>query len=239
MVVDYCERKQVNRSKPKAKSSIGLYLLFFLILLGTGYGLGFGTAWYLFRYNKPASVVAKTPPVSSAAQKPAAPPQEVSPVPAAAPAQKSAEVPLTFYETLPKGGKSLIGTGINAPKEKPVLTEKIEKGISAPGQKSDKSPASQEHGQPMKENRPVDAKVSGNKSSELFLVQVSSSKDRKDAEETVAKLTGKGIAAYLAESKLEGKGTWYRVRVGRHLSRQEADAIAAKVGKGALVVPEQ
>jgi len=31
---------------------------------------------------------------------------------------------------------------------------------------------------------------------------------------------------------------WYRLRAGRHLSRQEAEQLAGKVGSGATVLPE-
>jgi cell division septation protein DedD len=155
-------------------------------------------------------------------------------------------VPLTFYETLPKGSKSLIGTGINAPKEKAPQSVKMDKPVTSLGTKAEKSaaPAADAHPSPLdraephKETPPVTAKEPVKKGSEQFIVQVASSKERKDADEIINRLTAKGIAAYVAESKVEGKGTWYRVRVGRHLSRQEADALATKLGKGALVIPE-
>src|SRR6266702_2723556 len=113
MVVDYCERHQAAKNRPRRRP-IGLYLFFLTGAIGVVYGLGFFTAWYLYR---PAAQVRKALPPAAPAKTAAAQvaPQPV-PQPAnppAAPANKGAEVPLTFYETLPKGSKSLIGTGLN------------------------------------------------------------------------------------------------------------------------------
>lgn len=95
------------------------------------FAAGGATGWYLLR---PGGKFYKAPP---APVQPVAPKKEVSlppqgepivPAPAAtdqnnktpaqAPAAKgSAAPPLTFYDTLQKGNKRLIGTGINQPKE--------------------------------------------------------------------------------------------------------------------------
>ena len=240
MVLDYSERRQVNRNKPKPKrkSSFGLYLLLFLVIIGVGYGLGFGTAWYLYRpahiaaaAAKPAAAPAVIPQGAPApAQQPPAPVQVVTP--------NGTDVPLTFYETLPKGSKSLIGTGINAPKEKtnagtsasaPARPEKPA-GQSAPASQPPAAAAAVH-----KESTATAGQEPGRKS---FTVQVASSKDRSEAAGLVSKLTAKGMAAYLVETKLEGKGTWYRVRVGKHLERKDADALLGRLGKGAVLIPE-
>jgi cell division septation protein DedD len=240
MVVDYCERKQVNRNKPRQRSG-GLYLLGLLAIVGIAYGLGFGSAWYFYRPARQAGVVTKASPAAPAkkapeAAVPAAPPAAVTP-------PKGSDIPLTFYETLPKGSKSLIGTGLNPAKEKvPHGARPAAKDAKpAPLSKSDKvtpPPDSRDSGTDATQGNPSQDKEPIRKSHDAFLVQVASTKERKEADDLVGKLVGKGIAAYLLESKVEGKGTWYRVRVGKHLSRQDAEAIAARLGKGALIIPE-
>jgi cell division septation protein DedD len=70
------------------------------------------------------------------------------------------------------------------------------------------------------------------------VVQVASYREKPEALAAQAKLTGKGIAAYLVESRLADKGVWYRLRVGRHLTKGEAGELAGKAGKGSLVLPE-
>lgn len=71
-----------------------------------------------------------------------------------------------------------------------------------------------------------------------FAVQVASYRDKGEAEAAQAKLAAKGIPAYLVESKLADKSVWYRLRVGRSLSKSEAGQLAAKAGKGAVLIPE-
>ncbi|WP_318258768.1 SPOR domain-containing protein [Geobacter anodireducens] len=73
---------------------------------------------------------------------------------------------------------------------------------------------------------------------ETYSVQVASSKERKDADAIRAKLAEKGYSAYVTESTISGKGTWYRVRVGRKLDQSAASNLAEMLGKGAILVPE-
>jgi cell division protein FtsN len=69
-------------------------------------------------------------------------------------------------------------------------------------------------------------------------VQVASSQEKKDAEAIKAKMAEKGLTAYVVDSNIKDKGTWYRVRIGRHLTQQAAGELASKAGRGALVIPE-
>jgi len=123
MVIDYSERRQVRKPVPK-RPKVWPYVLLILLLVLAAFILGFGTGRYLY---KPGGRFYKTPPQP---QQPSASKQQVSPQPPAAdvqgappqqmqqqapPAEKAP--PLTFYNTLQKGNKGLMGTGINAPKE--------------------------------------------------------------------------------------------------------------------------
>lgn len=63
---------------------------------------------------------------------------------------------------------------------------------------------------------------------ELFTVQVFSSKSRDSAAELVSKLKGLGFAAYLNQFQDSGRNTWYRVRVGR-TNKAEAERIQSSL----------
>ena len=75
-----------------------------------------------------------------------------------------------------------------------------------------------------------------------FTIQVSSHPDRQIAEDDVRRLKESGFAAFIITSELQGKGTWYRVRVGSFASRDAAEKleknIHAKVGLEPIVVLE-
>jgi hypothetical protein len=123
MVIDYSERRQVRKPAPK-RPKVWPYVLLIVLLVLAAFILGLGTGRYLY---KPGGRFYKAPPQS---QQPSASKQPVSSQPPGAavqaapdqqvqqqapPAEKAP--PLTFYNTLQKGNKGLMGTGINAPKE--------------------------------------------------------------------------------------------------------------------------
>ena len=199
----------------------------FLLILGLAYGGGFLTAWYLYRPSNLTAAQAlarKTLPAAPGGQT-AAQPQPANP-----PASTGHEVPLSFYETLQKGNKSIIGSGLNPQKgEAPVA-----KGAPPPQPVSQPVATHPPQAQPQSKTAPPPLAGEGK-----FTVQVASTKERKEAEELVARLVGKGYAAMSTESKVEGKGTWFRVRVGRHLARAEAEELAARLKSGAVVVQEK
>lgn len=121
---------------------------------------------------------------------------------------------LTFYYTLPKEKSPILGSGINAPRKAAAAT--------SPAQRpANEVTATQREGEKGK-----------------FAVQVSSYQSKKEAEATKARFVLGGMEAYIVESTVPEKGTWYRVRLGKNLDRQSALALAAKAGAGAMVVEE-
>jgi cell division septation protein DedD len=76
------------------------------------------------------------------------------------------------------------------------------------------------------------------KSAERFVVQVASYREKKDADAALEKLSAKGLAAYVTEVHSAEKGVWFRVRIGKHLTREEADDLAETAGQGAIVTAE-
>jgi cell division septation protein DedD len=55
-----------------------------------------------------------------------------------------------------------------------------------------------------------------------FTLQVSSAQNRNEAEKLAQSLKQRGYAPYIVEAQLTGKGTWYRVRLGRFPSKEAA-----------------
>jgi cell division septation protein DedD len=245
------ERKPIAKNRPR-KESGGMFVLLSLMALICTFSAGVFTGWMVFKGpNRPSPVAA-----AALAGKKGEPPAPV----AAAP---KVEVPLSFYKTLPAGGKGAMGTGLNLKKPEPVPAGPLVQHAAPAAQQSDPgagaaaAPASP----PVAASQPQDKaeraeraersekserseradkseKSEKNEKSARFVVQVASYREKQEAMVAQSKLAGKGIAAYLVESKLADKGVWYRLRVGRHLSRSEAGDLAGKCGKGSIVLPE-
>ena len=242
--------RPVQKNRPR-REPFGGFLLVALVLLVIGYGAGVLTGWFLFRGKNPQAAV---PPAAQQAKASPAPqtPQGAGAAPGqpGQPPQPAPDVPLTFYKTLPSGGKGAIGSGINtklpevlpksAPATPPAAPPEQKAAQAAPpaGKVGEAKPAEKAPAPPAE--KPVEKKAGDEKqaSEPRYLVQVASYKDKHEAESARAKLAAKGIAAYVVESKLKDKGVWYRIRVGKHLSKQEAQQLAGKVGNGAAVVTE-
>lgn len=132
---DYSERRQSRVAAPPKRPSVWPYVLLILCLILTAFTAGLGTGWYLYRpggrfykapLNTQPAAAAKNPPVQSPQGTPNEPanlqqPSQGQP----APNKDSAPTPLTFYNTLQKGNKGLMGTGINQPKEAQPQTQSI------------------------------------------------------------------------------------------------------------------
>lgn len=246
------ERRPVQKNRPR-KEPIGALVLGAFLLLVVGYGAGVLTGWFLFK-GKQTPQAASAAPAAQPTQQPA--PQAAQPG-AAQSGQPVPEVPLTFYKTLPSGGRGVIGSGMNVklqaapgqPKAVPAASPAQPNAAPAPAapaakagdqkQPADKAPAEKPSEKPAAEKQAADNPAAEKQKQETrYLVQVASYRDKQEAESVRSKLTAKGVAAYLVESKVQDKGVWYRIRVGRHLSKQEAQQLAGKVGGGAAVLPE-
>ena len=242
MRIDYSEPRQsygssnsgTGSSPRNAGSSSSSNLLVLGVLAGFIFCTGFGTGWFFSQKSakkafraameqqslesapkdgkKPTDQPTQQPPQASAT-----PPT----VTAGQPAQQASptgQVPLSFFESLPKGQKqTVLGSGINE-KPKPAAQ-------SAPQSPQTATTAA----------KTSEAKPAGSG----FLVQVAAFSNIKEAESTKAKLAAKGYSASISETNLNDKGTWYRVRIGRHLDKEAASEIASRVGSGAKVIPDQ
>lgn len=237
-VRESAERRPVPKNRPR-KAPVGIFaFLGILLLLGLTFGAGVLTGWYL-KGEVPAAGGA-----------PAAAVQQQEPAPAAAqPAAAAPDAPLTFYKTLPSGGQGAMGSGVNLklaeppqPRSAPAAAPAADSGDEK--QEAEKQVQEKTAAEKQAQEKPAAAKPAPEKGTEKqagggrFLVQIASYRDRKEAEAVQAKLNAKGVAAYLVESKVQDKGVWWRLRAGRHLSKEEAERLAGKVGSGAAVLAE-
>jgi cell division septation protein DedD len=97
----------------------------------------------------------------------------------------------------------------------PVVEKPAEKPAAKPAEK--KKPAADE---------PAPASKPDNDDKGKFTLQLSAFQDQAEAEAFLATVKGAGYRAYVVSAEVEGKGTFYRVRLGNYNSYD--DAVAAK-----------
>lgn len=257
MVLDYHERKQVSKNRPKKRPFRFIFLLIGGAILGV-YLLGFASGWFLYKVKNAVPSAVPRNLSAAAGQKTAENAQtgdnRQNPQNANG---KISDPPLTFYQTLPKGEVAALGSGLNPA---PVSVS------SSSGKSENKNEKEQTtvRNDKQSQNSPSDANNDDSKTSNVakkehgignsgkvsnpdktdssvktYTVQAASCSERKEAEAVKGTLDKKGLLAYIVESKIQGKGTWYRVRLGSHLDLETANKIAAKVGKNAMVLPEK
>ena len=252
MVLDYSERKPVSKNRPR-KQPVGMFVIILVTAVSMSFALGLLSGWVLFKpVRKAAQSQASFSPDGAKGGPASAAPSAQLQNPEAS-AAKVAEPPLTFYETLPKGGKAVIGSGLNPKKNeslpKPAAGTPAAPQHASPPQPVTASPAVKAEERKAQVQPPAgQAKKAASASPDTppqpataagkFCVQIASSQDKAEAEAIKARMAGKGFPVYVVESRIKDKGTWYRVKIGRHLTQQAAGELAAKAGKGALVVPE-
>lgn len=243
MRIDYNEPRQSStassgtaRQRPSSGRKSSPAVLAVLFVGVCMFAFGFGVGWYFSQQSaKKAYRAAMEQQSIESAPKPLAPPQQAAqqpqspavpqgqPTQAPQQAAPAGQVPLSFFESLPKGQKqTVLGSGIN---------EKPKPAPAAPPAQQPQQPATA----PAAPAKPTAAK-SGTPG---FVVQVAAYSNQKEAEATKAKLAAKGYSASIGEISLGDKGTWYRVRVGRHLDKEAASEIATRIGSGAKVLADQ
>lgn len=248
MALDYNQKKQVNKNRPR-KRPVKLMLLLILGSIFSIYGLGVATGWLVFKY-----LPKKTPdPLANSAKTEVTGQLPPSPVPAApkgGTAAQGKDPDLTFYYTLPKGEKGVIGSGLNSlpsetsprPATAAAASAQKDKPLQPQKQADEKSASSESAEQKEKTGkspgavRPTTALNNTDKAT--YTVQLAAYHAKSDAQELKAKLQKGGISARIEEYSIPGKGLWYRVRTGSKLDKDAANKIAAKIGNNAILVAE-
>lgn len=262
---DYRERKPIGKNRPK-KRPVGLYILGILATALPAFAFGVLAGWFLF-HTDPATIRKQV------AEQVEAELAKAAPAPAAQQAATDSDgstpdPPLTFFDTLPKGGRAVIGSGLNpavkpethpaAPKPTPPPAVNSAPAPVKPAPAVTAAPKSATHAAapapappppprkvaapakvaPAHHEPPPPAAPARPVAKGTYAVQVSSYQDKRDAELARNKLMAKGHLAYIVESTVPGKGVWYRIRIGRHLDEAAAKELAGKLGKSVMVVPE-
>lgn len=250
MVMDYRERKAVNKNRPRRQPA-GIFFFSIFVAVIIAYTLGLVTGWLVFRSGRQNMADSRTAPTDASNRGAVTPAVSKGP-PAAENTGSIKEPMLTFYETLPKGNRELIGSGLNLPrplgppvakvappqKPAPVAKEAPHTESVEQTREATKAPVNAQETTKSRETSAGEATVKEDKGKGKFVVQVASYHMRKEAEELRDRLKTGGITAYIVESNLPEKGTFYRVRIGRHLNQKAAQEMAVKFGKEAIVIPE-
>jgi len=267
-MVDFSERRTVNTNRPKKQGMARYFVLTALGGVLAGYGLGFISGWVMLKPSRqelnalrasaekaakpvPATTPPPQPPVTGPpdpnlsfyktlpegkailgtgmnSPKPEIPalgptvtkPPFSGPVPSAAsPAVTAQPQPATRAAPTAVSPEQRDG----GPREKPAVPPAVVKPslpVPAPVQTPGDDQARK-------------APLKGN-----YVVQVASYQSRAEAEAVKVRLADAGLQAYIVESALRDRGTWYRVRVGRHLDQATAAELAVRAGKNAIVILE-
>ncbi|MBI4511267.1 MAG: SPOR domain-containing protein [Deltaproteobacteria bacterium] len=151
----------------------------------------------------------KSKPLGSADVAPPVPPPSAKPPPPPAPAQPSAakvaEVPAPAASQTPPSAKD----PARVPAKTPAVPVKP-------------ASASPEKVQTQAQSKKVPAK---------FTLQLSSFQEKAEADSFVAKLQSSGYRPYVVQGEVEGRGTFYRVRVGHFVTYDEAMAAKGEFEK--------
>lgn len=261
MRIDYSEPKkscsspQPSQNRPRRESSGGVLIIVSVTAL-LCFGIGFGSGWMLSQRSAKKGFQAALAQQSfeSSPQPVKAQPQPPSPQPAGAQSPQTAAntpipattnggqsapapaPPLSFYKSLPSGQKSnVMGSGINSKEDKPskqLLQAAMPTNMNKPAAPSGEENTQKQPVQAV-QAKPVRPDSSG------LTVQVASYSLKSEAETMRGKLAAKGYNVTIVESHLADKGIWYRVRVGKHLDPDAAKELAAKIGKGAIAIPDK
>jgi DedD protein len=147
--------------------------------------------------------VGETPAGTSPASDPLAALDELGPDPGASPA-------LTYQAEL---SKPMPPEPVMAPLPAPAAP------AAAVADKPADKPAAKPADKPG--DQPAD-KPAEDKPKKKFTLQISSFRDKPDADAMVKTLSEAGFSPYITEAEVEGKGTWYRVRLGTYDSYDAA-----------------
>jgi cell division septation protein DedD len=261
MSLDYSQRKQVSRNRPKKRSSKPFLLLILGVISGV-YGLGIFTGWLLFKDSRksiPPVVSDPTKSVESSKVSESSPSSKnTASIPS--PPGKGNDTPLTFYYTLPKGDKGVIGSGVNLPREDSAALAKRDlpppqtsamkqqpavkseqRVLSTDASGSNKEKPVNESKPPLSKDKQTDSllmkqKIESGKAG--YSVQAGSYHDKNEAQDLKNILDKNGFSARIVEYAIPGKGVLYRVRIGNRMEKETATRLAAKIGKNAIAVPE-
>lgn len=149
----------------------------------------------------------------------------------------------TFYKTLTEKGDKTLSIELKSkprPQEPSAAVKEAEPaGKTKPAAADQRVPAKQQAAKAPPRKEIASAKPAAKA---RFTIQTGSYPDKSMAEDEVRAMKKRGYAAFLVQSEIPDKGTWYRVRVGSFSTRQPAEKLAAelksKEGISSLITAE-
>lgn len=232
MALDYNQKKQVVKNRPR-KRPVKFMLLLVLGAIISIYGFGIATGWLVFKFlpKKPPTSLADSVKIEGTGQVPPSPPPASQ---KGGTVVQGKEPDLTFYYTLPKGEKGVIGSGMN---RLPPETAPRQTTPATTAAQNVRVPQQLKQGTEKKETLEV-ASPKENAGKKTYTIQVAAYHAKSDAQQLKVTLQKIGISSRIEEYTVSGKGIWYRVRTGNKLDKDTANELAAKVGNNAILVVE-
>lgn len=199
-------RQVASRTERRMEKKQVLFLLVLVLAVSL---LSFTLGVMVGRRGAPPQVL--LPPVETPARIPVAkegaePPSPSQEAPGEATMQARPGENLTFYEALPKGDQTPLGSGINHPPEENKPASVAETPPAATVAPSPPKP------DPVAASRPAPATKPA--ATGAYVVQVASFPQLSDAQMLQERLAKKGYNAYTQAADLGAKGVWHRVYVG-------------------------
>lgn len=243
MTRDVKSRSQRRLEKKQAMVLLVLMLAVSLVSFSLGVMVGKGgssPAVPPIAKSEPARIqVAKeepAPAVPAAAPTPA----PVAPAPQAEEEPAGAEKPpLTFFDTLPKGQDTPLGSGINRPPTAPAASPDAPSSEPQPaatavlrptGSLPASAPAARTPAPvAAPASAPTPARAAPTAADGRFVVQVGSFRSAEDARNLSDRLKTKNFPAFVQQADLGDKGTWYRVRIGPYAESADAQSVVARL----------
>ncbi len=165
------------------------------------------------------------------------------PLPDIEPKNPQKQEDFTFYKTLSDKQERTVSIELK-PKpaaEKPVEKKAIELKPDKVQPKQVEVKTEKDIAQAAKPGTPKPAaqpkKPESPNSKLRYTLQISSYQEKQMAAEDVKKMKQRGYSAFVVTSQLEGKGTWYRVRVGSFSNKAAAEKLQKELRAKAGVSP--
>jgi cell division protein FtsN len=141
---------------------------------------------------------------------------------------------LEFYEALKEDKEDTKVSVRTKPKDVQGKDAKPAEKAAAPAKKASKSkPTARPEPKTPDENK-VAAVAKTNTTGPTYTIQAAAVRNAKDADRMIEKLKKRGYPAYRSIGKVQGKGIWFRVRIGSYKSKSEARPTLDKLKKEGL-----
>jgi len=121
-----------------------------------------------------------------------------------------------FTVVITLGMIGIVATGCGGKDEEPAV--EVEQPVSQPVEPQTRQPVQQ----PAVSEEPTVVREAAESPHGFYTVQLSSWRTQAKADREARRYQGMGLEAYVQRADLSGKGTWFRVRIGRYPALTDA-----------------